>query len=278
MFGAGVRYLSLSRDTVPEWILYKKVKEDCSLRATRDGHSSSSSMSPTLLVFLHRLQVHLSAVLCTFSICAIWVSWQECQIGAAYSSCGRTNVLYVTSLVCLGAKAKLCRRKPIVLVALHEISETCWPQSLVCDGYTKIFCRLNLFQFLLMEGVFKLYLILREVPGHPHWMTFGKVKFYLPIGLLLCEAVQVILQDLAIHGVFYIPIQHTIIRKRRTDDLIFSGRSLIKIRKRDGPKTDPWGTPDRIRTGSEAWPSNTTFWERSESHEMIHLWVDPLIP
>ena len=43
--------------------------------------------------------------------------------------------------------------------------------------------------------------------------------------------------------------------KRRTDDLIFSGRSLIKIRNRTGPRTDPWGTPDRTGTGSEAWPS-----------------------
>ena len=45
--------------------------------------------------------------------------------------------------------------------------------------------------------------------------------------------------------------------KRRTDDLILPGRSLINIKKRTGPKTDPWGTPDK--TGSEAWPSNTTF-------------------
>ena len=30
--------------------------------------------------------------------------------------------------------------------------------------------------------------------------------------------------------------------KKRTDDLIFSGRSLIKMRNRTGPKTDPWGT------------------------------------
>ena len=29
--------------------------------------------------------------------------------------------------------------------------------------------------------------------------------------------------------------------KMRTDDLIFSGRSLIKMRNRTGPKTDPWG-------------------------------------
>ena len=41
--------------------------------------------------------------------------------------------------------------------------------------------------------------------------------------------------------------------------LIFSGRSLIKKRNRTGPRTDPGGKPDRTGTGSEAWPSNTTF-------------------
>ena len=56
--------------------------------------------------------------------------------------------------------------------------------------------------------------------------------------------------------------------KRRTDDLIFSGRSLIKTRKRTR-QTDPWGTPDRTGTGSEAWPSNTTFFECSESHDRV---------
>ena len=53
--------------------------------------------------------------------------------------------------------------------------------------------------------------------------------------------------------------------KRRTDDLIFSGRSLIKMRNRTGPKTYPLGTLDRTGTGSEAWLSNT------ESHKVIHL-------
>ena len=47
-------------------------------------------------------------------------------MGAAYSSLGRTKVLYATSLVLLVAKAKFLRRKPsAALVALEEISETC---------------------------------------------------------------------------------------------------------------------------------------------------------
>ena len=52
--GAGVSYLSLSRDTVPEGILQKKVKEDLTLRSSRDGHPSSSNISSTLLLLRHR--------------------------------------------------------------------------------------------------------------------------------------------------------------------------------------------------------------------------------
>ena len=46
-------------------------------------------------------------------------------MGAAYSGVGRTKVLYATSFVLLGVKAKFLRRKPSVLVAFEEISEMC---------------------------------------------------------------------------------------------------------------------------------------------------------
>ena len=35
---------------------------------------------------------------------------------------------------------------------------------------------------------------------------------------------------------------------RRTEYLIFSGKSFMKIKNRIGPKTDPWGTPDKTGT------------------------------
>ena len=44
-------------------------------------------------------------------------------------------------------------------------------------------------------------------------MTLGNFKFHLPIGLLMCKTTQVILQDLAIHWGFYIPVQNTIVSK-----------------------------------------------------------------
>ena len=66
----------------------------------------------------------------TFYTCWNWILQYGLQIGAAYYSLGRTKVLYVSSLVLLGAKAKFLGRKPKVLVALDEISEICWPQSM----------------------------------------------------------------------------------------------------------------------------------------------------
>ena len=44
-------------------------------------------------------------------------------MGSAYSSLGRTKVLFATCLALLGAKAKFLRRKPGVLVALEGISK-----------------------------------------------------------------------------------------------------------------------------------------------------------
>ena len=46
-------------------------------------------------------------------------------MSAAYSSFGRTKVLYATSFVLLVAKAHILRKKPSVLVALEEIAEMC---------------------------------------------------------------------------------------------------------------------------------------------------------
>ena len=43
----------------------------------------------------------------------------------AYSSLGRTKVLYATSLILIGAKDKFLRRKPKGLVALVEILKIC---------------------------------------------------------------------------------------------------------------------------------------------------------
>ena len=51
-------------------------------------------------------------------------------MGAAYSNLGRTKVLYATSLVPIGAKAKFLRRKPKIV---NEYDQEI-PQSQTADN------------------------------------------------------------------------------------------------------------------------------------------------
>ena len=59
-----------------------------------------------------------------------------------------------------------------------------------------------------MNFIIRNHVLFREVPGHPHGIAFGNIKFHLPIDLPLGKAVQVILQNLAINWGFNIPIAH----------------------------------------------------------------------
>ena len=125
--------LSFSIDIAPQWILWKRSREVQSLRASRHSNSMSSSISPTLLVFRHFLQVQRAAAFWTFSTWLIWSFELGLQMGASYSSLCQTKVLYTTFLVLSGATAYFLRRKPNVLVALEEISEMCWTPSILSE-------------------------------------------------------------------------------------------------------------------------------------------------
>ena len=59
----------------------------------------------------------------------------------------------------------------------------------------------------------------------------------------------------------------------QTADLMLSVTSIIIMRNRTGPKTNPWGTADKTRTGSEAW-----LLMHPESHKLIDYWVNHFIP
>ena len=57
-----------------------------------------------------------------------------------------------------------------------------------------------------------------------------------------------------------------------------SGRSLIKMRKRVGPRTDPWGTPALMECSLEELPLRTTCIERWERNYFIIFRNGPEIP
>ena len=73
--------------------------------------------------------------------------------------------MYATSLVCLGAKAKLHRRKPIVFVALLEISVDPNPNLFQDIWRTE---RVPIFVDVMSSQI---VFASQGRAGHPHWMT-----------------------------------------------------------------------------------------------------------
>ena len=47
--------------------------------------------------------------------------------------------------------------------------------------------------------------------------------------------------------------------------------SLMNMRNKIGPNTEPWGTPDVTEHSSDVKPSTTTRWVRSARNDSIHL-------
>ena len=96
----------------------RRLRRTAPFGASRDGHSSSST--DTTCIPLSPAGPPGSCPLHLLHLCNLIF-----MIGMpnVYSSCGQTNALYATSLVCLGAKAKLRRRKPIVYLLFKNFLE-----------------------------------------------------------------------------------------------------------------------------------------------------------
>ena len=89
--------------------------------------------------------------------------------------------------------------------------------------------------------------------NHSHRVTFGNNKLHkFVIRLPERKAVKMFLQNMTDLQRMNVSIQDTIICNRRTEDLILSGISFMKIKNKIGLTTTPWGTLDKTGTGSEA--------------------------
>ena len=106
----------------------------------RGGHWSCSSMVPTLDVWRYRFSTHQAALLWIFFSVCIFSCVCGSQTSHAYSSWGRTMVLYARAFVAFEQILRFLRMKPRVLLALeamlfmwlfqHKSVEICTPRYL----------------------------------------------------------------------------------------------------------------------------------------------------
>ena len=93
-----------------------------------------------------------------------------------------------------------------------------------------------------------------------HSVAFVNVKFHLPGEFPVGYRIKVSLQKGGIVFGFDAAVEDAIISKETDCTLLMasSGRLLMYIRNSIGPRTVPWGTPERTGWGEDCDPSETT--------------------
>ena len=117
-------------------------------------------------------------------------------------------MLYATSLVLLGAKAKFLHRKSKVSVALDEISEICWPNPCFLWLLYQDILRTERFPKILMQSVVMNDLFVWVMPSHSHKVTFGNIELGLPEP----KPVKIFLRNKTVLQWMNVPIQDSIVR------------------------------------------------------------------
>jgi hypothetical protein len=85
-------------------------------------------MAVTLDLLCWLLKTNLTALRCTHSSFLMSVWWWGSHTGLAYSTSGRTRVLYACSLIDIDEIFRFLRMKPRVLFALFVMESMCWLQ------------------------------------------------------------------------------------------------------------------------------------------------------
>ena len=79
----------------------------------------------------------------------------------------------------------------------------------------------------------------------------------------------------------FFPEYETVVSSAKIENLraeLEVGRSLMYIKKRRGPRTDPWGTPTPILRLDDFAPLMSTYWERPVRYDSRKVWNSPLNP
>ena len=134
------------------------------------------------------------------------------------------------------------------------------PIHVFYDCYAKKFCGLDVFQSLLVQRVVVKNLFVYRV-------TFGNIKLHLLIGLPKSKTFWIVLQNRSCKE------QGTIICEQANRRHDITGKSFMKI-KRQSALRSTIGV-HRIKQGLDL---RLDHLRQLESQELIHSWVDPLIP
>ena len=150
----------------------------------------------------------------------------------------------------------------------------CIPSQITCNCYSKIFNAFNVFK------VSSLYCIWSMDPLDPfscqlHHIAIERWKSHTPFPCLGTQSINIPLKFYCFFFVLNFTVTNTVISK-----VLFQTQYLMSCMYREnnnGPRTVPWGTPDKTGAQSDFTPFATTRCCLKHK-ESVHFNVLPPIP
>ena len=154
----------------------------------------------------------------------------------------------------------------------------CILSQITCSNcYSKVFNAFNVFKVSSLQGIWSKDL-LDPFSCQLHHIAFDRLKSHTPLS---CPGTQTINIPLKFHCVFFIfnfTIANTVISKKSNSDSISDEMSFMYRENNKGPRTVPWGTPDKTGAQSDFTPFTTTRCCLKQRKKSIHFNVLPPIP
>ena len=152
---------------------------------------------------------------------------------------------------------RFLRINPRVQLA-HDVAYVFLPCEAFCDGDSKVFTCDHHLKCVAMETVFSV----NDFPtsrGDPDDSALSGVEAHLPSLFQLFQCCEVFLEELSVMVVRDHLEDCAFINSLGDDDLIISGRSLMKIKNSSGLSTVPCGMPESMSAVFDLTPSRKTF-------------------
>ena len=117
------------------------------------------------------------------------------------------------------------------------------------------------------------------VSGNSEDTAFLGMKLHLTLFFTVSEVVQILLEGSGIFFTCHGHIHDRVVSKEANFSTTSSGRSIMYMRKRTGPMTDPSGTPLRTEAHWECSPLHITLYDLPSRKSSIQLHnIGPVMP
>ena len=153
----------------------------------------------------------------------------------------------------------------------------CIPSQITCNCYSKVFNAFKVFKVSSLQGIWSMDL-LDPFSCQLHHIAFDRLISHTPLPCPGAQSINIPLNFHCVCFIFNFTIANTVISKKSYFRLNTWWDVIYVQREQQGPRTVPWGTPDKTGAQSEFTQFTTTRCCLKQRKESFHFNVLPPIP